>query len=84
MAIILDAMGSDNYPDPEIIGAVEAKPLISDEIILVGKKELILSKMNELSVNKDTFKIIDAPEIVEMWEKPVESAKKKPNNPCCR
>lgn len=80
MTIILDAMGSDNYPYPEILGAIEAKRLISDEIILVGDKELIEQKMEELSVDNNAFSIVHAPEIVEMWEKPVESAKKKPNN----
>ncbi len=80
MTIILDAMGSDAYPFPEILGAVEAKKLISEEIILVGDKKLIKQKMKELSVDKNSFSIFHAPEIVEMWEKPVESAKKKPNN----
>ena len=80
MTIILDAMGSDNYPIPEILGALEAKQFISEEIILVGDKKLIVQKMKELSINKDSFSIVNAPEIVEMWEKPVESAKKKPNN----
>ena len=80
MTIILDAMGSDNYPVPEILGAIEAGKIISEEIILVGDKKLIVQKMKELSVNIDTFSIVHAPEIVEMWEKPVESAKRKPNN----
>ncbi len=80
MTIILDAMGSDNYPVPEILGAIEAGKIISEEIILVGDKKLIEQKMKELSVNIDTFSIVHAPEIVEMWEKPVESAKRKPNN----
>jgi len=80
MTIILDAMGSDNYPSPEILGAIEAKKIISEEIILVGDKKLIKQKMEKLSVDKDSFTIVHAPEIVEMWEKPVESAKKKPNN----
>jgi len=80
MTIILDAMGSDNYPVPEILGAIEAADIISEEIILVGDKILIEQKMKELSVKVDTFSIVHAPEIVEMWEKPVESAKKKPNN----
>jgi len=80
MAIILDAMGSDDYPFPEILGALEAKQFISEEIILVGDKKLIMQKMKELSVDKDSFSIVNAPEIIEMWEKPVESAKKKPNN----
>jgi len=80
MTIILDAMGSDNYPVPEILGAIEAGKIISEEIILVGDKKLIEQKMKELSVKIDTFSIVHAPEIVEMWEKPVESAKRKPNN----
>ena len=80
MTIILDAMGSDNYPIPEILGALEAKQLISEELILVGDKKLIVQKMEEFSIDKDTFSIVNAPEIVEMWHKPVESAKKKPNN----
>jgi len=80
MTIILDAMGSDNYPVPEILGAMEAAKIISEEIILVGDKQLIEQKMKELSVNINSFSIVHAPEIVEMWEKPVESAKKKPNN----
>jgi len=80
MTIILDAMGSDNYPSPEILGAIEAEPFISEDIILVGDKNLIEQKMEELSVDKASFSIVHAPEIVEMWEKPVESAKKKPNN----
>ncbi len=80
MTIILDAMGSDNYPTPEILGALEAKQFISEELILVGDKKLIVQKMKEFSIDKDSFSIVNAPEIVEMWEKPVESAKKKPNN----
>ena len=42
MAIILDAMGSDNYPTPEILGAFEASKIISEEIILVGDEKIIL------------------------------------------
>jgi len=80
MTIILDAMGSDNYPDPEILGAIEARHKISEEIILVGDRKLIEQKMDDYSVDNKTFPIVHAPEIVEMWEKPVESAKKKPNN----
>ena len=80
MAIILDAMGSDAYPQPEILGALEAKKDIRDEIILVGNDQLIKNEMKNLGVGTNEFKIINAPEIVEMWEKPVEAAGKKPNN----
>ena len=80
MTIILDAMGSDAYPLPEILGAVEASKQISEKIILVGDKTLIEDKMKEALIAIDTFEIVHAPEIVEMWEKPVEAARKKPNN----
>ena len=80
MAIILDAMGSDNYPTPEIIGAVEAKKQMDEEIILVGDEKLIKEEMLKLNIPSESFPIVNAPEIVEMWEKPVEAAKKKPNN----
>lgn len=80
MAIILDAMGSDNYPTPEIIGAVDAKRKMDEEIILVGDEKLIREEMVKLNIPSESFPIVNAPEIVEMWEKPVEAAKKKPNN----
>jgi glycerol-3-phosphate acyltransferase PlsX len=45
MTIILDAMGSDNYPDPEIEGSLAAIKLIDDDIILVGDENLINQKL---------------------------------------
>jgi len=80
MAIILDMMGSDNYPKPEILGAVMAKDELEEEVILVGDKELIHKEMQALHVEDSNFKIINAPEVIEMWEKPVAAARKKPNN----
>ena len=80
MPIILDAMGSDNYPDPEIEGAVQAADLMDSSIIMVGDKEIIENKLNALSPNHPKISIEHAPEVVDMWDKPVESAKSKPNN----
>jgi glycerol-3-phosphate acyltransferase PlsX len=36
MTIILDAMGSDNYPIPEIEGAILAVQQLGVDLILVG------------------------------------------------
>jgi glycerol-3-phosphate acyltransferase PlsX len=80
MAIILDAMGSDKYPDPEIRGAITASKLIENDIILVGDEQLIAPKLNALASNHPRIAIEHAPEVVDMWDKPVESAQKKPNN----
>lgn len=79
MPIVLDAMGSDDYPIPEIQAA---RDLLQngEKVILVGKKDLLLSKAVELSIDLSPIDIIDAPDIVEMTDKPVESFKQKPNN----
>lgn len=79
MTIILDAMGSDDFPIPEILAAAELLRL-GEQVILVGKKTLIESKCSEFGVDVNTLQVIDAPDIVEMTDKPVESYKKKPNN----
>ena len=39
--IVVDAMGSDTYPDPEIAGAVRAALHFQEEIILVGKEDVL-------------------------------------------
>ena len=80
MAIILDAMGSDKYPDPEIEGAITASKLIENEIVLVGDEQLLSPKLNALNPNHPRITIEHAPEVVDMLDKPVESAQKKPNN----
>jgi glycerol-3-phosphate acyltransferase PlsX len=79
MAIILDAMGSDEYPVPEILASME---LVNQEekVILVGKKDLILEKLKNLNITDFSTLIVDAPDIVEMTDKPVESFRQKPNN----
>ena len=73
-------MGSDNYPDPEIEGAIAASKIIENDIILVGDEQLITPKLNSLSQNHPRITLEHAPEVVDMWDKPVESAQKKPNN----
>ena len=80
MTIILDAMGSDDYPDPEIQGAVDAARILQERIILVGNEEIIKPKLEEVSPGNPLLSIYHAPEVVEMWDKPVESARNKPDN----
>ena len=47
MKILLDAMGGDNAPDANIKGAVNAINKIKAEVILIGKEEVIRSKIKE-------------------------------------
>jgi len=80
MAIVLDAMGSDEYPTPEILAAIKLKKNFNENVILVGNKELLESKMATLNPENVPLDIVDAPDVVEMTDKPVDSARKKPNN----
>lgn len=80
MAIILDAMGSDQYPDPEIQAAVTAAELYGEEIILVGQEELLRPKLEALNTKKLPVVIEHAPDVLEMGDKAVKDSVKKPNN----
>jgi glycerol-3-phosphate acyltransferase PlsX len=79
MRIVLDAMGSDTYPDPEIVGAVEAVKRFGDEIILVGNKELLKPKI-ETYGGGEKIRLVHAPEVLEMTDKPASSARGKAEN----
>lgn len=80
MTIVLDAMGSDNYPEPELQAVVDAARLLQEEIILVGKKELLESRLKALNTAGLPIRLVDAPDVVEMTDKPVDAARKKPRN----
>lgn len=80
MTIILDAMGSDTHPDPEIEAALTAAELFQEEIILVGKEDLLRPKLDALNSKKLPVTIVHAPDVLEMGEKAIDDSKKKPNN----
>jgi glycerol-3-phosphate acyltransferase PlsX len=80
MRIVLDAMGSDQHPDPEIQAAVEAAQKFGDQIILVGKRELIAPKLDTMGGFDDSLRLIHAPEVLEMTDKPARNARKKSQN----
>jgi glycerol-3-phosphate acyltransferase PlsX len=80
MTIILDAMGSDEYPNPEIQAAVTAAELLNEEIILVGNEAILTDKLKALNTKNLPVRICHAPDVVEMGDKAVESSAKKPLN----
>lgn len=79
MSIVLDAMGSDNHPLPELQAAAQLAAA-GEDVILVGKADLIWQKSREIEIDCNCIEIVDAPDIVDMDDKPVESFKSKPNN----
>ena len=76
MRIVLDAMGSDNAPDPEVEGAVEASLEGDMEIILVGD-EAVLSERLEKSPKRGNISIVHASERVAMDDSPMAAVRKK-------
>lgn len=80
MPLILDAMGSDRYPDPEIQAAVDASRLFDEDVLLVGSEALLAPKLKAVASDNRRVRIVDAPDILEMHEKPVEAARRKPRN----
>lgn len=80
MRIILDAMGSDTYPDPEVQAAVEAARQFGDEIILVGQAEVLKPRLKALAGDQTRVRIVHAPEVLEMTDKPAENARRKAQN----
>lgn len=80
MAIVLDGMGSDKYPDPEVEAAIKSSRELDEEIILVGDENILAPKLMEQNHNQAKVRIVHAPEILNMDEHAVEAARQKPQN----
>lgn len=82
MRIAIDAMGGDNAPDEIISGALESIELLdeNDEVILVGPKEIIEPRLSSSKLRKGAVTVVDAPEVIDMDEAPIESLRKKRNS----
>ena len=79
MRIVLDAMGSDTYPAPEVQAAFEASQRFEIDILLVGKEELLKPLMAEYEPNPRVH-LVHAPEVLEMGDKPARNARRKSDN----
>lgn len=67
--IVVDAMGSDNYPVPDVTGAVEAARLYGVEIILVGDESKIKPVLDSVKVGNLPVRVVHAPEVLTMQDK---------------
>jgi glycerol-3-phosphate acyltransferase PlsX len=77
MRIVLDAMGSDTCPDPEVQAAVQIAGQNDLEIILVGPQTELVKRLNALGwQNGAGIRVIDAPEIITMEDKGLKLALK--------
>ena len=77
MRIVLDAMGSDDYPAPDVAGAVLAAREWGDEIILVGREEQIRQELARHDTAGLRLEIVHASQVIEMDDEPARAARVK-------
>ncbi len=77
MRIVVDAMGSDNYPVPDVEGAVLAAREFGEEIILVGDAKRIETELNLHDTAGLHLTIEHASQVIEMDDKPSDASRTK-------
>lgn len=77
MKIVLDGMGSDNYPTPDVAGAVQAAREWGDEIILVGRENLIREELSRFDLTGLDLHVVHAADVIEMEDEPAWAAREK-------
>jgi len=80
ITIVLDAMGSDNRPLPEIEAAVISANQLGIEILLVGNEPELVNHISKIQGDKSRVKIIHAPDALDMTDHIQEARAKKQNS----
>lgn len=76
--VALDAMGGDNAPVEIVKGAVDVISKRDDiKVYLIGQEDVVAKELSKYSFPEERIDIVDAPEVIEMAEPPVEAIRKK-------
>ena len=76
--VALDAMGGDNAPKEMIKGAVQAlEKTDAVQVLLVGKEDVIRAELAQYTYDKARIEIVNATEVIETAEPPVNAIRKK-------
>ncbi|HET9905615.1 MAG TPA: hypothetical protein VFQ23_03220, partial [Anaerolineales bacterium] len=67
--IVVDAMGSDNYPAPDVEGALMAAREYGVDIILVGDSSKIQPILDSNKAANLPIRVINVPEMLTMHDK---------------
>ena len=76
MRIVLDALGSDDCPEPEVQAALQAAREFGDEILLVGPADQLRDKLDALDGTTTRVQIVNATEAITMEDKGLKLALK--------
>jgi glycerol-3-phosphate acyltransferase PlsX len=82
MLIAVDAMGGDYAPREVIKGTIEAAKEFPIDIALIGNRPVIEMLLRRYS-KKSNISIIEASQVVEMDEEPVQGVQNKPDSSLC-
>ncbi len=77
MRIVLDAMGSDTHPEPEVHAALEAYKLWGEPVLLAGPEAELEALIADVGGDPNAVKIVHAPEVLKMTDKPAKTARGK-------
>ncbi len=69
MRIVVDAMGSDNFPRPDVEGGVLAAREYGVEVILVGDEQRIRPELQKHTPGSLGISVVHAPEMLTMQDK---------------
>jgi len=76
--VVVDAMGGDNAPEATVKGSVDALNKREDiKVILVGQEEAINKELQKYTFPKERIEVVNATEIIEMAEPPVNAIRRK-------
>lgn len=77
MRIILDGMGGDDAPDAIVQGAIAATEEIPDDIVIVGKEEIIGGSLVKHGYKGTQIEVVNAEEVITNNEAPVKAVRHK-------
>lgn len=77
MRIVIDAMGSDQHPVPDVAGAVLAAREFGEEIILVGDEARIRQELLKHNCTGLSLNIVHAGQVITMTDKPSQASREK-------
>ncbi len=82
MKIGVDVMGGDFAPDSIIEGAADSLPHLNtdEKLVLIGYEKVILTKLDEMSVEPSLFDIVNTTQVIEMADHPAKAFSQKKNS----
>lgn len=81
MRVVVDAMGSDRAPGPEVVGALRAARNLRVDVILVGDQARLEDELARAGRTPgDRVSIVHASEVVTMEDHPAHAFRRKPDS----